>query len=91
MRPVGLFDDYFHRPLWLRTRCAGRTLWAFNAAHVDYLEQFVTAKLREHHPSPTTGWRNRSLAGRLPRWVQSARNRDVVRNGIARLRRKLDA
>lgn len=35
-----------HR-LWLRTHVCGQCLWALNEAHLDYLERYVAAELRE--------------------------------------------
>jgi Zn ribbon nucleic-acid-binding protein len=73
----GAADPYFHLPLWLRAPCCGQTLWAYNGAHLQWLEGFVGAELRERAPGEH-GWSNRGMASRLPRWMQSARNRDDV-------------
>jgi hypothetical protein len=82
-------DWYFELPLWLSTPCCGQTLWAYNVQHLDFLEDFVKARLRERSKDDTFGWSNKSLASRLPRWIQSAKNRDDVLKCIARLRNKL--
>jgi len=58
-------DWYFHLPLWLQTPCCGETLWAYNAAHLTFLEDFVRATLREHARGPY-GWRNQALGLRYP-------------------------
>jgi hypothetical protein len=71
-------------PLWLQSPCAGHVLWAWNAWHLDFIERYVSADLRERTPNI-----NMSLASRLPRWIKSAKNRDAVLKGIARLRGKL--
>ena len=87
LRPGGgPHDDYFHRPLWLQTPCAGHTVWAYNAQHLAELEAFIGARLREQVRDPVTGWKNRSMVGRLPRWMKAARHRDDVLRGLARLR-----
>lgn len=31
-------DPYYNEPLWLATPCCGHTLWAYNWAHLQYLE-----------------------------------------------------
>src|ERR1044071_5867412 len=73
---------YFRGPgreglrLWLETACCGETLWAWNAAHLDYLERYVRAELRERVPDARWGWANQSVVSRLPRWISSAKNRD---------------
>ena len=41
---LGLFMG--HR-LWLRTRACGQYLWALNETHLDYLERYIAAELRE--------------------------------------------
>jgi hypothetical protein len=74
-------DWYFGLALWLQVPCCGETLWAHNEAHLDYLECFVRATLREERPS--------TLASRLPSWMKSAKNRDEVLKCIGRLRARL--
>src|SRR5215212_7033778 len=66
-------DWYFGLPLWLQTPCAGQVLWAWNEWHLDWMERYVAADLRERTPNI-----NMSLASRLPRWIKSAKNRDEV-------------
>lgn len=84
--PVGSpLDSSTGLPLWLQTPCAGQVLWAWNAWHLDFLERYVSADLRERTPNV-----NKSLASRLPRWIKSAKNRDDVLKGIGRLRERLD-
>jgi len=64
-------DNYFHYPLWLQTSCCSRTLWAYNLRHLEFIEAFVRAKLRERKPHELYGWSNKSLFSRLPKWIQS--------------------
>jgi hypothetical protein len=71
-------------PLWLQTPCAGQVLWAWNTWHLDFIGRYVSADLRERTPNINT-----SLASRLPRWIKSAKHRDEVLKGIARLRSRL--
>lgn len=70
--------------LWLQTPCAGRVLWALNKDHLEFLRSFVGAHLRERRPNEY-GWSNQSMAGRLPRWMTSAKNRDEVLRCVRRL------
>jgi hypothetical protein len=84
----GPADTVFGLPVWLRTPCCGQTLWAYNARHLDALEAFVAASLRERRPSPEGTWRNQAWVSRIPRWLRSAKNRDEVLRCIARLRRE---
>jgi hypothetical protein len=76
---------YFDIPLWLQTPCCGQVLWAFNEEHLAFLEQFVSASVRER-----TVRHNGSLASRLPSWLQAARNRVEVSKGLQQLRDMLD-
>ncbi|HEV2235922.1 MAG TPA: hypothetical protein VGR57_04590 [Ktedonobacterales bacterium] len=82
-------DWYFGLPVWLQTPCRGHTLWAYNARHLAFLEDYARATLRE---APTgEGWaRNQTLASRLPRWIKSGHHRDDVLAGIERLKRLLE-
>lgn len=79
-----LEDGYFHQPLWLQTPCCGETLWAYNAEHLSFLEEYVGAGLRE---SGITG--NSTHISRLPLWIKSAKNRDEVLRCIRKLRETL--
>lgn len=80
-------DDYFHFPLWLQAPCCGHTLWAFNERHLGFIRDYVRAALRERRRDLEFGWSNRSLASRLPQWMQLAKNRA----GILRVAEKLQA
>jgi hypothetical protein len=64
-------------------------LVAYNEAHLDYIESYVRDPLRREAVEPG-GFRNRSIASRLPRWVKAAGNRDEVLKLIARMRARLD-
>ena len=75
-------DPWFGLPLWFRAPCRGETLWAFNEAHLDVLEDFVRARMRERH----LGAPHLTLLTRLPRWIKAAGSRGPVLATIARLR-----
>jgi len=79
----GPFDPFFGWPLWLQASCCGgKTLWAFNPEHLDLIEGYVRARLRERrHERAYT-----SLLEKLPAWIKSAKNRDDVLRTIRRLR-----
>jgi hypothetical protein len=77
-------------PLRLFAESRHGALYAFNAAHLDYIESYVRDPLRREAVAPG-GFRNRSIASRLPRWVKSAGNRDEVLKLIARMRARLAA
>jgi hypothetical protein len=77
----GPTDPYFHQPLWLQTDCRGELLWAYNAEHLELLESYVGARLRER--GLDRRWS--SMLERLPTWIKSAKNRDDVLRSIRRL------
>jgi ribosomal protein S27AE len=81
-------EPSFALPLWLATDCCGgNVLWALNEPHLDYLERFVASTNRDHDfPSPPG---HRSLAYKLPRWMQLGSNRDELLHSIRRLRERL--
>ena len=83
----GAVDPWFHVPLWLREPVAGELLWAWNAEHLDLLEDYVGARRRQRparpRPSPA------SLLEHLPTWMKTAKHRDEVLAAITRLRIRL--
>lgn len=81
-------DWCFHLPLWLKTSCCGHELWAYNDKHLDWLEGYVAAKHRQRRNDQEIGWRNRSLASRLPKWIKASKNRDAILKAISKLRNK---
>ena len=82
----GAIDWYFGLPLWLMEPCCGEVLWAYNLEHLEIIESYVAAKLRER----TNKGRN-SFLSKLPKWLKSAKNRDEILRSIGKLKRKLDA
>jgi hypothetical protein len=76
-------------PLWLVTPCANDVLWAYNLRHLELIESYMAATLRERRQAATYGWPNSSLVSRLPKWVGAAKNRVQVLKAIARLKARL--
>ncbi|MEW9555880.1 hypothetical protein [Nonomuraea sp. NPDC050783] len=85
----GPVDPFFRRPVWLQASCRGHVLWAYNARHLDLLETYVAAKLRER--GRLAAGAPASLVERLPTWLKAARNRAEVLRTIERLRSALPA
>ncbi|TMR91657.1 hypothetical protein EJK15_48690 [Nonomuraea basaltis] len=75
-------DPYFRLPLWLRRPCCGQVLWAYNVPHLELLEAYVAATLRER-PRPAG---SQTLLERLPAWMKAAGNRAEVLAAIRALR-----
>jgi hypothetical protein len=81
--------SHFGLPLWLSAPCCGEVLWAYNREHLDFIEAYVGATLREPVRNPEWGWRNQSLASRLPRWMKLATHREEILRTVHELRAKL--
>ncbi len=70
-------DWYFGAPFWYRRRCCGHELWVANREHLGFLRSYVGAKIRSH-VRVERRWSNRSLSGRLPRWMTAGDNRSEI-------------
>ena len=84
-------DWVFGFPLWLQTSCCGKTLWAYNFAHLAFIESYVSADHRigiTDADAERLGIRNSTLASTLPAWMISAKNRKHVLHSIQKLRAK---
>ena len=83
--PEGPADPFFGLPLWLQTQCQGHVLWAYNQRHLDVLERYISARLREERRTIC----EMGMLERLPGWIKAAGNRDVVLRAIEQLRLQL--
>lgn len=81
-------DGVFGLPLLLQAPCCGQILWAWNQRHLEFIEYFVRAKLRERQSHPVYGRFNSSLASRLPSWTKKGGNREEILKTIESIRRK---
>lgn len=79
-------DWVFGLPLYYTICTAQGQLCAFNEAHLQYIEDFVSAKNRLRRQD-THGWANQSQISRLPKWVKLAKNRALILARIRKLRR----
>ena len=80
-------DPYLRLPLRLQARTRHGVLYAYGRAHLDWIEAFVAAPLRERRVEH--GSANRSITSRLPLWVKASKNREEVLRALGRLRRRL--
>ncbi|MTI54802.1 hypothetical protein [Geosporobacter ferrireducens] len=78
-------SDY---PLWLESNCCGEKLWAYNLEHLEYIERFVYASIREGY-CDEHGWKNNSMVSRLPKWIKNGKNRDEILRCIEKMRRSV--
>ena len=78
-------DPYFGQPLWLSERVGDEFLWAYNYNHLDFLKKYVEANLRERNLDNIS---NKSLGSRLPKWINSKKNRLTILKVIQNLENK---
>ncbi|GAA2386858.1 hypothetical protein GCM10010420_07150 [Streptomyces glaucosporus] len=78
-------DPYFGAPLRLQTRTRHGLLWACNPGHLDLVERYVRASLRERAHWYDIGTRRAPVAS-LPVWIKRGRNRDEVLRAVERVR-----
>jgi hypothetical protein len=71
----------------LRAQTRHGELIAWNEDHLDYLEQYLSGRLRIETVEDG-GVRNASVVSRLPAWAKSAKNRDEILKAIAKVRRE---
>ncbi|MBB1159030.1 hypothetical protein [Amycolatopsis dendrobii] len=82
-------DPFLRQPLWLQTDFDGQVLWAYNERHLDYLEAYVAARLREGYLTANHARIWMAMADRLPTWLKAANNRERILRSIARMRTSL--
>ena len=73
-------DALYGLPFYLSAPCAGRTLWAANREHAEYLLGYIGAGLRP--PGPPAF---RELGHFLPAWMVTRKHRDEVVRGLRQL------
>lgn len=77
-----IVDDMLDKmEAYLQTHCCNEILWALNEKHLEFLDGYVNARLRDKVPS-----KHPSLATNLPSWIKSKKNREQVVKGLERLR-----
>lgn len=78
--PTGWKPDAKLR-LFLTAQVGGNTLWVDNLAHLDALEDYLSALVRER--GPVAGL---TMMARLPAWMKSASNRPRIVRALRQLR-----
>lgn len=81
-------DFVMRGPLWLRMPCHKNVLWILNRPHLEFMEAFIGAELREERMEELS---SRRLSAALPRWMLAGKSRDDVVRCLRKLREKLDA
>ncbi len=74
---------FFEVKLWLMASFKNELFWAYNDKHLEYLERYISATLREH--------KNRThftLLEKLPKFYHEAKNRSQLLKIIQKLKSK---
>lgn len=74
---------YFRVELWLELPFKGEVIWAYNYAHLDYLESYISATLREHKDRS-----HFTLLEKLPKFYHDAKNRTALLKLINKMRKR---
>jgi Zn ribbon nucleic-acid-binding protein len=76
-------NHYFQAELWLQAPFKNEIFWAYNDKHLEYLERYIAATIREH--KDRTGF---TLLEKLPKFYHEAKNREALLKIISKLQRK---
>ena len=76
-------NHYFQAELWLQYPFKDNVFYAYNMAHLEYLEQYISATLREHKDRT-----HFTLLEKLPLFYHEAKNREPLLKLIAKLKNK---
>ncbi|MCQ4035298.1 hypothetical protein [Kaistella montana] len=74
---------YFGAELWLQFPFKNEVFWSYNYEHLAYLEQYISATLREHKDRS-----HFTLLEKLPKFYHEAKNRDALLKIIKKLKNK---
>ncbi len=76
-------DKYFSAQLWYQITFKNDIFWAYNLEHLNYLEHYIGAALREHQERS-----HYTLLEKLPKFYHEAKNRDALLKLIQKLKNK---
>lgn len=74
---------FFDTTLWLKASFKNEVFYAYNDRHLEYLERYITATLREHKDRT-----HFTLLEKLPKFYHEAKNREGLLKIIAKLKTK---
>ena len=74
---------FFNAELWLQHPFKNETFWAYNQAHLEYLENYISANLREHKDRT-----HFTLLEKLPKFYHEAKKREALLKIIEKLKHK---
>lgn len=68
-------EAWFNTELWYQKEIGRNLFWAYNLEHIDYLQKYIQADLRERNSKVNVGG---TMVTRLPMFVKEARNREKL-------------
>jgi len=74
---------YFDATLWLQHAFKNEIFYAYNHKHLEYLERYISATLREHNDRT-----HFTLLEKLPKFYHEAKNREGLLKIIGKLKGK---
>lgn len=74
---------YCGTALWLEQPFKDDVVWAYNYAHLDYLDNYIAATLREHKDRT-----HFTLLEKLPKFYHEAKNRSALLKLIKKMRNR---
>lgn len=82
-------DPYFHYPLYFQASYRGKTIWALNREHLQYLIDYLSADIRTVQSDFYETYKTmRSQSDLLPTFMKTAKNRDGIVKLLTRLQAK---
>lgn len=82
-------DPYFHYPLYFQASYRGKTIWAFNRAHLQYLIDYLSADIRTVQADFQETYKTmRTQSDMLPAFMKTAKNRAGIVKRLTKLKGK---
>lgn len=82
-------DPYFHYSLYFQASYRGKTIWALNREHLQYLIDYLSADIRTVQSDFHNTYKTmRSQSDTLPTFMKTAKNRDGIVKLLAKLQVK---
>lgn len=78
-------DPWYGMNLWLRISFRRKVLWFYNLAHLEYVESYLKADIRERSKDAGNG----SVISRLPAWIKHHKSREDVMKKISKTKATL--
>lgn len=76
-------NHFFKAELWLKASFKNELFYAYNNEHLEYLERYISATLREHKDRT-----HFTLLEKLPKFYHEAKNREGLLKTITKLKSK---